>query len=82
MQTLISFETLRDIHDHVDHARIKHPWPDNLPDSEKYRIVEHELHEMAAAMIKQDRRGVRKEALDAIAALIRIVDNDGDCEGA
>lgn len=68
--------TLAAIHEHVEHARVKHPWGPDLPPAEQYRIAEREMHELAAAMLKGDTRGVRKEALDTIAVLIRIVEEE------
>ncbi len=73
---LIRHDTLRALHEHVEHARQKHPWPADMPDAEKFRIVERELHEMAAAMLKGDRRGAEKEAADCMAVLVRIVEGD------
>ena len=85
---MISPETLRAIHEHVEHARKKHPWPGMkdclnssgvamLSPAEKYRIAERELHEMGIAFLKGDARGVEKESLDCIAVLVRIVEGDG-----
>lgn len=61
---------------HLQHAREKHPWPDGMADADKYIIAERELHEMAAAMLKGDTRGVREEALDCVAVLIRIAEGE------
>ena len=71
---VIGHETLLSVHEHVAHAREKYPWPADMTDADKYRAAESELKEMAAAMLKGDARGIRKEALDCIAVLIRIVE--------
>lgn len=76
-EIIISHSTLHDIHRHVEHARVKHPWPGDMPPAEKFRIAERELNEMGAAMLKGDARGTRKEALDLIAVLVRLVEEDG-----
>ena len=68
--------TIATIQEHLTHAREKHPWPDDMTDCEKYRIVERELNEMGVAMLKGDKRGAKAEALDCIAVLIRIVEGD------
>lgn len=73
-EIIISHQTWRAIHKHVEHARRRHPWSPGYPDVEKYRAAERELHEVAAAMLKGDLRGVRQEALDVIAVLVRIVE--------
>jgi len=73
---IIQFSTLHDIHEHIAHARQKHTWPEDMSDAEKYQKAECELHELAAAMFKGDLRGKRKEALDLIAVLIRIVEGE------
>lgn len=77
---IIRPETLRAIHEHVEHARKKWAWGGNflLSAADQYRIVERELHEMAVAMLKGDARGVKKEALDCIAVLIRVAEGDGE----
>jgi hypothetical protein len=67
---------MRSIAEHLDHARDKHLWPRDLLPGEKFSIVEKEINEMAAAMLKGDGRGTRKEALDAIAVLIRIAEGE------
>lgn len=77
-EIIISHTTLNAIHRHVEHARVKHEWPVGYPDADKYRAAEKELHEVAAAMLKGDRRGVRQEALDCLAVLVRIVEGDGE----
>ena len=73
---IIKPETWRAIHEHVEHARLKHPWAADMTPADKLRAVEAELNEMAAAMLKGDVRGIRKEALDCMAVLVRIVESD------
>ena len=72
----IEGDTITDILKHVNHAREKYAWPDDMTDAKRYRAAERELHELAAAMLKGDARGVRKEALDCIAVLIRIAEGE------
>ncbi|MDR2893010.1 MAG: hypothetical protein LBV80_08000 [Deltaproteobacteria bacterium] len=69
-------ETLEAINAHLVHARRKHGWHPDMADAEKFKIVESELNEMAAAMIKGDVRGKKAEALDCAATLIRIIEED------
>lgn len=76
-------KTVMSILDHVLHARNKHPWPESMSHKDAYLIVERELHEVAVAMLKGDSRGIKKESLDCIAVLFRIVEGDyyrGSCE--
>lgn len=75
-EILIAHETLRAVHEHVEHARTKYPWPSGMTDAEKYRIAERELQEMGVAMLKGDARGVRDEALDCVAVLVRIAEGE------
>lgn len=73
---MIQSRTYAAIFEHTDHARRKHVWPADMTDAEKYSKAESELHEMAAAMLKGDARGVRHEALDCMAVLVRIIEGD------
>jgi hypothetical protein len=75
-KTSLRTDIARSIAEHVAHARDKHPWPKKLTEAEKFTIVEREINELAAAMLKNDKRGTRNEALDAIAVLIRIVEGE------
>ena len=72
---IIQHDTLRDIHRHVAHARQKHGWKAIGP-LDRYLVAERELHEFGIAMFKGDKRGARKEALDLIAVLVRVVEGD------
>ncbi|MDL2267188.1 hypothetical protein LJC46_04275 [Desulfovibrio sp. OttesenSCG-928-G15] len=73
---IIRHETLRKIHEHVEHARIKHSWPPKMGHVMKFLILESEVNELARSMLKNDLRGIREEALDAIAVLVRIVEGE------
>lgn len=75
-EIIITHATLRGIHEHVERARIKHPWPEYMSDEARFRAAERELNEMAAAMLKDDKAGTMREALDCIAVLVRIVEGE------
>lgn len=73
---MIQHDTYQGIDIHLEHARRKYAWHPDMTGAEKFRLAERELHEMAAAMLKKDARGTRHEALDCIAVLVRIVEDD------
>lgn len=81
---IISFETMRGLHEHVAHARGRHRWPDDYDPVKMYRAAESELHEMGTAMLKGDWRGTVAEALDFAAVGVRIAEyglrKEGSCE--
>ena len=61
---------------HLKHACDKYPWPAKMSDADKFRAAERELNELAAAMLKGDKRGITKEALDCAAVLLRIAEGE------
>jgi len=72
----LSSDTQQAIADHVAHAREKHPWSQNMTYAPKFVVVEAELNEMAAAMLKGDTEAIKREAYDCIAVLVRIAEGE------
>jgi len=69
-------ETATDIKRHLEHARAKYNWQSGMESVVKFGLIEKELNELGVAMLKRDLRGTRREALDCIAVLIRIVEGE------
>ena len=77
-EIIIQHTTWRDIHEHVEHARVKHPWKPGVSGWYKLRVLLSEVRELAWAVIwERDAKRIRYEALDCIAVLVRIVEGDG-----
>lgn len=72
----ISAATFSAIHEHVDYARQKHPWPKGYSDAQRYRAAADELHEVAEALLKGNKRAARLEWLDLIAVAVRAIEGD------
>ena len=75
---IIGTTTWRGIHDHVDHARTKHPWPRGASNLYKTRVLLSEVREFLwAVFVERDAVRVREEALDVVAVLVRWIEGDG-----
>lgn len=71
-------ETIIRIMQAVEHARKAHPWPSGYSNGNKLSYTQQEVNEMAAAMLKGNKRQTVNEAYDAIGILVRIAEGDGE----
>ncbi|MDL2267159.1 hypothetical protein LJC46_04130 [Desulfovibrio sp. OttesenSCG-928-G15] len=77
-EIIIQLSTWRGIHEHVEHARLKHPWAVGVSNWYKSRVLLSEVREFFWAVFwERDAVRIREEALDVIAVLIRWIEGDG-----
>jgi hypothetical protein len=77
-EIIISHHTWRGIHEHVEHARLKHPWH-SATNCYRLRVLLSEVRELIWAVVwERDAARIRDEAFDCVAVLVRWVEGDGD----
>lgn len=74
----VSLATWRGILEHVGHARRMHPWPPGAAGGLAARALLRALLALLLAAVRgREPKGVRDRALDCIAVLVRMIEEDG-----
>lgn len=73
---LMSCRSWRDIHEAVWEARRKHPWQGAFSDKAVFNVLRKELEEVAAAMLAEDERQIRRELAQLCAIAVKRMERD------